>query len=81
MSGPRTAQEVLNDCFLDVRARLIDIAACFDRIERAGGNDVAADPRWGQFRQALDILKSGGFDRAERIQMVFSDPYQPGWNH
>jgi hypothetical protein len=25
-------------------------------------------------------LSSPGFDRAERIQMLFSDPYVPHWN-
>jgi hypothetical protein len=31
-------------------------------------------------QQGLGILASAGSDRAERIQMLFSDEYIEGWN-
>jgi hypothetical protein len=80
MSATRTAEETLGDCYLDVRARLIEIAACLDRIDRAAGAEGIADPRLVQIRQALEILKEGDFNRAERVQMIFSDAYKPGWD-
>ena len=30
--------------------------------------------------QGLEILAGPGLNRAEQIQVLFSDPYQPGWN-
>jgi len=73
-----TAVEMLNREFLEVRCRLIDIAAAMDRIERRDGAEAAvADPRYGRLRQALALLAESGRDRAERVQMVFSDEYDP----
>jgi hypothetical protein len=31
-------------------------------------------------QEGIAILETGGGDRAERIQMLFSDPYVPHWN-
>jgi hypothetical protein len=31
-------------------------------------------------QEGIAILASGGGDRAERIQMLFSDPYVAHWN-
>ena len=41
---------------------------------------VVSDPRLIQIAKGIEILSSAGFDRAERIQMLFSDPYIPQWN-
>ncbi len=48
------ASEVIDREFLGVRARLIDVAATLDRIDRAEGS--AADPRLDRIRQSLQIL-------------------------
>ncbi|MEZ6066278.1 MAG: hypothetical protein R3B90_11355 [Planctomycetaceae bacterium] len=77
----QTAMAVLDRHFLDVRSRLLDIAAALDRIERSQGGETAArDPRMTKILEALSILKSDGADRAERIQIAFSDPYVAEWN-
>ena len=57
--------------FVDARARLIDIAAFLDRLERAEG---AEDFRAEAFRQALKELEKPGADRARRVLMALSDP-------
>ena len=55
--------------------------AVLDRVARAdGGERVQADPRLAQIRKGIEILSGGGMDRAEKIQMLFSDPYVPDWN-
>ena len=78
MPIPLDAPEVLDCEFLAARAKLIELAAILDRIERADGS-VAADPRLDQFRRGLQVLCGEGSDRARQIQMVFSLPYQPDW--
>lgn len=86
MSSPLTANAVLDRVYLEIRCKLLDIAACLDRVARSQepGDDpsdaVESDPRLAQIEKGIDILSSGGHDRAERIQMLFSDPYVPHWN-
>ena len=83
---PRTSstEGALDGVFLDIRHRLIDIGAMLDRIDRAGDAGEAAaersnDSRVDPIRAALAVLTDGGGGRAERIQMIFSDPYDPDW--
>ena len=78
MPIPLDAPEVLEREFLEIRARLLQVAASLDRLARAEGN-VSADKRLQQLAAAFEILASSGNDRAERIQLVFSRPYDAQW--
>jgi hypothetical protein len=69
--SPMTAEKILDDQFLDVRARLIDIAAVLDRLRRAQGS-VAGDARLEMICQSLRILASDTPDKTEQIQLLFS---------
>ena len=64
-------KNILDLHFLDARARLIDIAAFMDRVDRADGGD---DFRYDAFRAALKALESGRPDRAGKMLLAFSDP-------
>lgn len=75
---PLSAAHVLDREFLELRAKLLELAASLDRIERGAGS-VAQDPRLEAFRQGLDVLVKGEPARAEAIQMIFSRPYQSKW--
>lgn len=79
MPSPLKAQEVLNREFLEIRAKLLQLAAHFDRIERGTG-DADLD-RINLFRKALEVLGDPdvGPHRAERLQMIFSRKYDPQW--
>ncbi|MFN8453041.1 MAG: hypothetical protein U0521_31575 [Anaerolineae bacterium] len=77
----QTAPQALDRHFLDIRCGLLDLAAALDRIERSDAFASAkGDARLAQIRQAIGILASDGGDRAERIQLLFSDAYVAGWN-
>jgi hypothetical protein len=78
MSTTMTAAAVLEREFLGMRARLIDLAAALDRIDRAEGS-LAGHAWLAQLRQALEILGREGPGRAERLQSLFSLPYQDNW--
>ena len=74
LASPRRAKELLDLSFLDVRCHLLETAAALDRIERAEGSvEIARDPRMKKIQLALEILRSGGADRAERFLTLFSD--------
>ena len=64
-------RQLLDLYFVDARARLIDIAAFLDRIERA---EVVDDFRAEAFRRALGELEKAGADRARRVLLALSDP-------
>jgi len=78
MSTPLAARDVLNREFLGIRARLIDVAAALDRIDRAEGS-AAEDPRLAKIRQGLELLCRETSRRAEGLQLLFSLPYQDNW--
>jgi hypothetical protein len=65
-----TAGQVLDTYFLETRAKLIEIAATLDRIDRAGG--AAADPRIAFVHEAMKVLAEPGPGRAERILKLYS---------
>lgn len=72
------ASQVLNREFLEIRCKLIELAASFDRLGRSRGS-VAGDPRLAKIREALQILLDGDADRAEQLQLLFSREYDDNW--
>jgi hypothetical protein len=78
MGSPMSAAAVLEREFLPLRAKLIEIGAMLDRMERSDGS-VANDARRQKIERALSILRSGDPDRAERLQLLFSLPYDEHW--
>lgn len=81
MSSTLTATDILNRVYLEVRCKLLDVAASLDRVDRAEGADEAAgDSRYEQLRRGIEILHSDSPNRAEQIQMLFSDAYEANWN-
>lgn len=80
MSIPMTAREVVNRYFLEMRCKVLEVAASLDRIDRAGSpDDVTSDPRLLQLRRAVRVLLEDGPGRAEKVQQVFSRSYDPNW--
>ena len=78
-----TATEVLDAYFLETRAKLLEIAATLDRVDRATaaaavtplderGSDASADPRLRFVQDALTILQGNASNRAELIQRRYS---------
>jgi hypothetical protein len=74
------ANEVLDREYLQLRAKILELAASFDRLDRSSGS-VADDPRMNLLRRGLEVLceKSDQDDRAERVQLLFSRKYEQDW--
>ena len=70
------AEDIVSRYFLEHRAKLIDIAAFLDRVDRAGdGESVAADDfRMRSLRAGIELLLDGRPERARRILEILSDP-------
>lgn len=74
-SCPMSGIGVLDEHFLDNRARILDIAAFLDRIDRSQDPKAArTDPRHTALLEALEILTRPGEERARAVQLCFSDP-------
>ena len=67
--------------FLAIRSLLVELAASLDRVERHAAEEATtldADRRWRLLTAAVERLGGAG-GRAEALQELFSDPYDPDW--
>jgi hypothetical protein len=62
---------IVDHAFIPMRARLIEVAAFLDRVERY---EVADDFRCAALRRAAALLVDGKPERARRILEQLSDP-------
>jgi hypothetical protein len=78
MTAQRTLDALLNEEFLPLRARILEIAAGLDRLDRAAdaSND---DPRRQRLEEAIQILLRDEPNRAEQVQRLFSREYDQQW--
>lgn len=78
MSTTRSAREVLEQEFLQVRAKILELAAFFDRLTEAEASDV--DQRQLELlQQGCQILNDAEEDKAARLQLLFSREYDAEW--
>jgi len=71
---PLTQQRLIDEYFMEVRAKILDVAAFLDRMDRSVDRNAADDFRMLAMRQALQALCAGTSGRVYEIQMTFSDP-------
>ena len=74
-TSPLTRPETIDRYFLEHRAKVLDLAAYLDRLDRAstpGSGD--ADFREAALRDAIALLIDGQPQRAKRILELLSDP-------
>lgn len=73
---PLSRPAVVDRYFLEHRAKVIDIAAFLDRVDRAepAADGAVDDFRIRSLRGAIAILLDGEGDRAKRVLDLMSDP-------
>ncbi len=74
-----TPKQVIDEYYLEVRCKVLEIAAIMDRYDRAcvrASADPTDDPRLAKWRQSLAILNQpqAEANRAEQVALLFSDP-------
>jgi len=74
---PLTSQQVVDLYFMEHRAKLLDLAAFLDRLDRAGGVEGWQDVRVRALTKAIPLLTDaageGQADRVRRVQELLSD--------
>lgn len=71
---PLTQQQLIDVYFMEVRAKILDVAAFLDRMDRSVERNAEDDFRMVAMRQALQALCADTPGRVYDIQMIFSDP-------
>ncbi|QDV43360.1 hypothetical protein Enr13x_32160 [Stieleria neptunia] len=82
MTNVRNGDQVVAESFLEVRAKLLEVAATLDRIDRACETealDETAKSKRELLIEATKILLSEAPNRAERLQQLFSRKYDTDW--
>jgi hypothetical protein len=82
MLQTREAAAVLDREFLEVRGKILEVAAALDRLDRAPSHHnhgEAPDRRLAQIRRSLEALLEPDAGRAETVQHIFSLEYQADW--
>ena len=78
-------EQVVDQYYLQMRCKLLEIAAILDRYDRAAAASSAdpaqSDKRWQRCREALQLLEQNhqtgdATNRAEQLALIFSDPVQ-----
>ena len=74
----RSAEQIVVDEFMIARAKIVELAATLDRIERATG-DVEDSKNMQLLVQGMHILCDDEVEKAKRVQLLMSRLYDPDW--
>ena len=71
-----TADQVLNNYFLEARCQLLEVAAMLDRYDRANTSNAVDPDHLQRIYRALEKLadRNVGKNRAEQLLNLFTDP-------
>ena len=73
----KNASQTLEQYFPEMRWRCLSLAADLDRIQRANSNQMPSDRRLAELKEAIQVLVSNNPNRAEQVQLIFSDKTPP----
>lgn len=79
MANSRRYDVVIDAEFLPLRAKILELAAGLDRLDRATGAPCDGDPRPRQLVEAIELLGGDKPNRAEQVQLLFSRQYDGNW--
>ncbi len=71
---PLPIESTIDMYFMEHRAKLLDVAAFLDRLDRCAGKSAETDFRLRALNQAIAVLGDGKPGRTSRILTLLSDP-------
>lgn len=74
----RSPHEVLAQEFLQTRAKILEIAAFYDRLGQPHPAELDS-PQLDLLRRGCQILNDDQPDKAARVQLLFSCQYEESW--
>lgn len=78
MNTGRSSQHVLETEFPALRAKVLELAAGLDRIDRATPSGTEGE-HLQTLSSAIECLLRSGPERTEQIQLLFSRAYDDNW--
>ncbi|MBS0208165.1 MAG: hypothetical protein JSS27_04350 [Planctomycetes bacterium] len=78
MAAATSKTDLLNREFLEIRAKILELAAALDRLDRAAGA-LPGDERMPRIARGLAELQAREPMRAERVQQIFSLGFDAEW--
>ena len=77
----RNAEQIVEQEFLQMRAKILEIAAFLDRLEPKSANNVSSAnaERLKLLRNGCELLLDLDSDKAARLQLLFSRKYDEQW--
>jgi hypothetical protein len=83
----RPAQQIIQEEFLIARAKILELAAVLDRIDRAAREEPnqslsslqSTSSQLALLSKGISILQEPDLHRAQRVQELMSRPYEPEW--
>ena len=77
---PTPTKALLEQQFLEIRCKILDLAAQLDRLQRGGDLDaIKGDPKWTRIQKGIAILANDQPAKAQSVQELFSLQYDPEW--
>jgi hypothetical protein len=77
----RNAEQIVEQEFLQVRAKILEIAAFLDRLEPKSASSLSRtnEERLKRLRTACELLLDSESDKAARVQLLFSRKFDEQW--
>jgi hypothetical protein len=82
MTKTRNGDVIVAESFLEIRAKLLEVAATLDRIDRGSEHQPLGSDAHAQralLGEATQILLREGPNRAQELQQLFSRGYETDW--
>jgi hypothetical protein len=77
---PTPTKALLEQQFLEIRCKILDLAAQLDRLQRGGDLEaIKGDPKWTRIQKGIAILANDQPAKAQSVQELFSLQYDPEW--
>ena len=77
----RNAEQIVDQEFLQVRAKILEIAAFLDRLDPEDAKSISGinAERLQLLRAGCELLLDSEHDKAARMQLLFSRKYDQQW--
>jgi hypothetical protein len=75
----RNPEQVVDQEYLQIRSKILEIAAFLDRLAPPGELSAPAEVRLELLRRGCELLLDTEADKAARVQLLFSRQYDAQW--
>ncbi len=75
----RKSEQVVDQEYLQIRAKILEVAAFFDRLDPAASSSPSLAPKLELLRGGCELLLDAEDNKAARVQLLFSRQYDAQW--